>query len=110
MTQSPCDSPLVALDGYEPGPELLHSIEAAARMTHVPRRLIALYCRHGLVAPVMDPEAGGWFFNDDGIRALRRIEHLRLMCGMNFTAIRLVLELLDEVERLQRELRFLRRR
>lgn len=110
MTQSLFDSPQAALALYEPDPQLVHSIEAAARMTHVPRRQIALYCRYGLVAPVMDPEAGGWFFNDAGIRALRRIEHLRLMHGMNVTAIRFILELLDERERLQQELRFLRRR
>ena len=97
-----------ALELFQPDPELLYPIEAAARLACVPRRLIALYCRHGLVSPIMDPESGGWFFNDDGVRALRRIEYLRAVCDMNLTAIGMIMRLSDEVERLREEIRILR--
>ena len=53
---------------------------------------------------------GGWHFNDQGIRRLRCIEQLRTACGMNLTAIRMIVGLMEEVERLQQEIRFLRRR
>ena len=99
-----------ALQPYEPDARLFFTIETAARLSHVPRRSIAVYCRQGLVAPVMDPESAGWFFNDEGIRRLRRIEHLRVAFGMNMPAIRMILNLAEEVEELRRELRFLRRR
>lgn len=104
----PIMSPLVALQLYEPESHLFYSIETAARLSHVSRRMIAVYCRQGLVSPVMDPSSGGWLFNDDGIRRLRRIEHLRETCGMNLNAVGMILSLLDEVEDLRREVRFLR--
>ncbi|MCX8090086.1 MAG: MerR family transcriptional regulator [Verrucomicrobiae bacterium] len=93
---------------YEPDAHLLYTLEEAARLAHVPRRWIAIYYLHGLVAPVMDPDSGGWFFNDEAIRRLRRVEQLRQAHGVSLPIIRLVLELEAEIERLQRELRFWR--
>jgi hypothetical protein len=51
---------------------------------------------------------GGWFFNDEGLLTLRRVDHLHRVCGMNPSAIRLLLGLMQEVEELRRELRFWR--
>src|SRR2546430_15627370 len=96
----PFESSIMALQLYEPDSELLYSIETAAQLAHVSRRLIAVYCRHGLVAPVMDPESGGWQFNDEAIRRLRCIAQLRAACGTNLTAIRMIGGLMDEVERM----------
>ena len=106
----PFESSITALQLYEPDSELLYSIETAAQLAHVSRRLIAVYCRHGLVAPVMDPESSGWIFNDQGIRLLRCIEQLRAACGMNLTAIRMIVSPMEEMERLEQEIRFLRSR
>ena len=105
MNLPPFASPLTALKFYESAPDVMYSIELAARLSQVPRRLIALYYRHRLVAPVRDPATGGWYFNDEGILTLRRIEHLRTVCGMNLTAIRMVLDLSHEVAGLRAELR-----
>jgi DNA-binding transcriptional MerR regulator len=110
MKLPPIASALTALELYEPDPDVLYPIDIAAAMARVPRRRIALYYRHGLVSPVLDPECGGWYFNDDAIRELRRIEHLRSTCGMDLRAIGLMLDLLKEVERLREEVRFLRAR
>jgi DNA-binding transcriptional MerR regulator len=104
----PIESSIKALQLYEPDAQVFYSIEAAASLARVSRRRIAVYCRHGLVAPVMDPDAGGWQFNDEAIRRLRQIESLRAVCGANLAAIRLILDLMEEVERLRQELRFLR--
>ena len=108
MGLPPIASALTALKFYELDPALVYSIEVAAHLAQVPRRLIAVYYRHGLVSPVRDPETGGWYFNEEGVRTLRRIEYLRTACGMNLTAIRMVLELTAEVERLREEVRYLR--
>ena len=101
--------PISALELFEPAPEVVYSIEQTAHLTHVPRRLIAVYFRYGLVSPVVDPDVGGWYFNDDAIRTLRQIEYLRNSAGMNLTVVKLVLDLMHEVERLRREVRALRR-
>jgi DNA-binding transcriptional MerR regulator len=106
----PIVTSLTALQLYEPDAALRYSLEAAAQLAHVPRRRIAVYCRHGLVAPVMDPEAGGWYFNDEAIRRLRQLEQLRAAYDLNDATLRLVVGLMEEVESLQRELRLLRGR
>ena len=100
--------PISALELFEPAPDATYSIEQAARLSQVPRRLIAVYFRHGLVTPAADPDVGGWYFDDEGIRTLRQIERLRNSLGMSLMAVKIVLELGHEVERLRQEVRFLR--
>jgi MerR family transcriptional regulator, heat shock protein HspR len=90
----------------EYGQQSVHSIEVAARLAQVPRRLIVLYYKHGLVEPVGDPAGAGWYFDDEAIRVVRRIEYLRSTCGLNLAGIKLVMSLTEEVERLRNELRF----
>jgi DNA-binding transcriptional MerR regulator len=87
-----------------------YAIEAVAEITHVSRRLIIVYCRHGLVSPVAKPEESGWLFDEDAIHRLRHIEHLRTEYGMNMAGVRMMLETLGELEQLREELRFLRGR
>jgi DNA-binding transcriptional MerR regulator len=95
-----------ALQLFEPGARAVYTIEVAARLAQVPRRLIVLYYKHGLVSPVTDPSGAGWYFDDEAVRILRRIESLRSACGLNLAGVKLVMSLLDEVERLRTELRF----
>ena len=66
-------TPITALQLFEPDARAVYTLEAAASLTQLPRRLIAVYFRHGLVSPVMDPACSGWYFNDEAIRILRRI-------------------------------------
>jgi MerR family transcriptional regulator/heat shock protein HspR len=94
----------VELDG-----QALHTIDVAARLARVPRRVILLYFKHGLVAPVTDSTTSDWYFDDEAIRVVRRIEQLRSACGLNLAGIKLVISLTTEVERLRTELRFHRR-
>jgi len=97
-----------AIQLFEPDPDAVYTIEAAEHLAHVPRRLIAIYYKHGLVSPVVDPDCGGFYFNDEGIRALRRIQYLRTVCGVNLAGIKMFLDLMTEMERLSAEVRFLR--
>jgi len=103
-------SPQRSMQLFEADPQAIYPIDVAARLARVPRRLIAVYYKYGLVASVADPEPGGLYFGDDSIRALRRIEYLRTTCGLNVAGIKLLLDLIREVEHLREEVRFLQRR
>jgi len=98
-----------ALQLFEPDARALYTLEAAATLSQLPRRVIAVYCKYGLVSPVMDPACSGWYFNDEAIRILRRIEYMRNGCGLNLVGIRLIVDLAREVEQLRGELDFSRR-
>jgi MerR family transcriptional regulator, heat shock protein HspR len=100
------EKPIRSLEVPEYGQQFGHPIEVAAQLAKVPRRLIVLYYKHGLVAPVGDPAGAGWYFDDEAIRVVRRIEYLRSTCGLNLAGIKLVMSLTAEVERLRNELRF----
>ncbi|MGH8020120.1 MAG: chaperone modulator CbpM [Opitutaceae bacterium] len=98
-----------ALQAFEPMEEDLYSIEAVVRITQMPRHQIAVYCRHGLVSPVTAPEREGWWFDHEAIRVLRRIEYLRVDYDMSLAGLRVISELLREIEQLREEVRALRR-
>ncbi|MBV8353523.1 MAG: MerR family transcriptional regulator [Verrucomicrobia bacterium] len=99
-----------ALQVFEPDARTVYTIEMVARLAQVPRRLIVLYYKHGLVSPVRDPASSGWCFDEEAIRIVRRIEYLRSACNVNLAGIKLILGLTQEVERLRQELRFQQRR
>lgn len=88
---------------------VVYSIDAVVHLTQTPRHQIAVYCRHGLIAPVTMPEREGWWFDEEAIRELRRIECLRVDYGLSLAGLRVLSELLREVERLREEVRALRR-
>lgn len=100
-------NPACAIQLFEPDTNTVYTIESAGRIAHVPRRTILVYYKQGLVSPVVGPE-GGYYFNAEAIRTLRRIEHLRANCGVNIVGIKMILRLMNEVERLQIEGRFYR--
>jgi DNA-binding transcriptional MerR regulator len=93
----------------EPLVEDVYSIETVVQITQTPRHQIAVYCRHGLISPVTAPEREGWWFDDEAIRVLRRIERLRIDYDMNLAGLRVISALFREVERLREEVRALRR-
>jgi DNA-binding transcriptional MerR regulator len=88
-----------AMQRFEPEPDVVYTIEDAGHIAHTTRRMILLYCKQGLVSPASDPAQDGYYFNAKGIRALRRIEFLRSDCGVNLAGIKVILRLLNEVER-----------
>ncbi|MEN6335853.1 MAG: MerR family transcriptional regulator [Phycisphaerales bacterium] len=103
-------SPSRAMELFEPKPNVLYSLDATAVLAGVPRRSIVIYCRAGLVRPVVQPPYGAMEFTEEAIYALRRIERLRTVQGLDLASIKVLLDLLDEVERLRAEVRFLRHR
>ena len=97
-----------ALELFQPKPNVLYSLDAAAHLAGVPRRSILIYCRAGLVRPVFQPPYGVMEFTEEAIYTVRRIEHLRTVHGLDLAWLKTMFDLLDEVERLRAELRFLR--
>lgn len=85
-----------------------YAIETVAEITGTSRHMIAVYCRHGMISPLGEPEEEGWTFDDDTILKLRHIEQLRAQYGMNLAGLRAMTSMMNELEELRREIRFLR--
>jgi DNA-binding transcriptional MerR regulator len=97
-----------ALQRFEADPQVVYSIDMVAHLANVPRRVILMYYKHGLVSPASDPLQGGYYFDAEAIRALRQIEQLRNRWGINLAGTRVILDLMNEVEELRDQVRFLR--
>ena len=100
--------PLFAIEQYQPKPNTLYTLDAAAHIAGVPRRSILIYCRSGLVQSVIQPPYGIMAFTEEAIHTVRRIEHVRTAHGSDLTLVKTLFNLLEEVEHLRNELRFLR--
>jgi DNA-binding transcriptional MerR regulator len=102
-------APSLEIELYEPAEDAIYTIEATAHLLDLPRRTIVVYCRHRLLSPIVSALDRCFFFDRNGIRALRRIEALRTICGDDFAGIKLILDLTEELERLQTRVRSLSR-
>jgi DNA-binding transcriptional MerR regulator len=94
---------------FEPPADAVYSIETTARIVDVPRRTILIYCKHRLLSPALDSANHGYSFDRNAIRALRRIEALRSVCGDDFAGIKIILDLTAALERLRSDLKLLSR-
>lgn len=101
-------APSRAVEVFQPQPNVLYTLEAAAHLAGVPRRVILIYCRAGLVSPVLQPPYGMMAFTEEAIHAVRRIERVRSAHRIDLTLLKTMFALLHEVEHLRAELRFLR--
>ena len=81
-----------------------YSLELVAELTGITIHQVLAYQEDGLVLPVAGP-AGMGGYDDDAVRTLRRLEHLRVHYVPHPAGLRLLDHLLDEVERLREELR-----
>ena len=97
-----------ALQAFEPAANQLYSLDAAAYLAGVSGRTFLLYCREGSVGSIFESEYGSLMFTPEAVWSVRRAEALRQSHGMDVAGVKLVFGLLDEVESLRRELRFLR--
>jgi DNA-binding transcriptional MerR regulator len=97
----------LAIELFQPKPNVLYSLDVTAHLAGISRRSILIYCRAGLVRPVIHPPYGVMEFAEEAIYTLRRIEHLRTVDGLDLAWIKTIFDLLDEVEHLRNELHFL---
>lgn len=95
---------------FQPKPGVLYSLDATAHIAGISRRSILIYCRAGLVNPVIQPPLGMLEFTEEAIYTLRRVENWHTVHGLDLPWIKTILDLVQEVERLRDEVRFLRNR
>jgi DNA-binding transcriptional MerR regulator len=107
---APSDQPSVnrSLQLFEPPPDAVYTIDGAAHLADVSRRTILVYCKHGLISPTRRTADSGYCFDRDAIHALRRINGLRAVCGDDLPGIKMILDLMNELECLHSEVRSLR--
>src|SRR5438132_1409873 len=94
---------------FDPPPDAVYTIEATSHLVNMSRRTILVYCKHRLLFPATATSDHGYYFDGDGIRALRRIEALRTVCGDDLAGIKIILDLTAALERLQSDVRLLSR-
>ncbi len=98
----------MALEPFHPEPNTIYSLETTAHLSGISRRMVLIYCRRGLVRPLVEPSYGALHFNAEAIQTIRRAEYFRWRHGIDLSGVKLIADLLQEVERLRSELRFLR--
>jgi len=90
------------------GAHAIYTIEKVERITRISRDRIVLYYQHGLVSPVRATKRE-ILFDEEAVQKLRQITFLLSEYGINHQGLREFVSLMDEVERLREEVRFLRR-
>src|SRR4051812_23864831 len=80
-------APSFEIELFDPPADALYSIETTAQLSGVPRRAILVYCKRRLISPVIGATDRGYSFDREGIRALRKIEALRSICGDDLAGI-----------------------
>jgi DNA-binding transcriptional MerR regulator len=98
-------SEFVRLTVINPDAGKLYDVRTAAEYTAVDPDGIVTYCREGLVRAIEYKDNGEPLFDEDGIYWLRRIRDLRAEMHLEGPVLRVVLDLMQEVERLRQELR-----
>lgn len=93
MTPSPDNN----LPLYDADEQATYSLDIVAELTGVSSQTILRYQEQGLIR--------GKDLNDETVHTVRRIEHLRCTCEANDSGLKLILELMDEVERLRAAMR-----
>ena len=105
---SPQRTACMSIELFQPKPNVLYSLDVAARLAGATRRSVLVYCRAGLVRPVFEEPYGVMAFTEEAIHTLRRVDRMRVSHGIDVTWIKTLFDLADEVERLRAEVRFLR--
>jgi MerR family transcriptional regulator/heat shock protein HspR len=101
-------APSHEIELFDPPLGAIYTIEATAHLVDLPRRTILVYCKHRLLSPAVTEN--GYYFDRQCIRALRRIEALRRICGDDLAGIKIILDLTDALERLHTQVRSLSRK
>ena len=106
--RAPHTPEILALELFQPNPNMLYSLDAIAHLAGVSRHSILVYCRAGLVRPVIQPPYDALAFTGEAIHTVRRIQHVQATYGTGVTWIKTIFLLLDELEHLRSEVRVLR--
>ncbi|MGD1018560.1 MAG: chaperone modulator CbpM [Verrucomicrobiia bacterium] len=97
---------IVRLHIHSPAHEALYDLETLARLARMHPAHVSNYVRLGLLDPVAGEghDEHAWRFDDGSLHILRRIQRLRSELGININGVAVVLELLRQIDDLQRDL------
>ena len=84
----------------------LYDLTITASYCEIHPDLIRHYCQTGLVHPSRRDENENLYFDDDAIYWIRQIRELNREGELEHRALRLILDLRQQVEQLKKELRF----
>ncbi|MBE0582806.1 MAG: MerR family transcriptional regulator [Desulfofustis sp.] len=84
----------------------LVTIEELGRLVDLHPDLLQRYLVYGLIDPETDTPC--LLFTDAAIVRIRKIQRLRSDLGLNLAGCGVVLDLLDRIDELEREIRYLR--
>ena len=101
----PAETDPSGLPLFEPDQGATYTLETIATLTGATPQAILHYQEQGFITPVTGGETDHGQFDGETVRTLRRIEHLRTTCQLNESGLKLILSLMDEIERLRNELR-----
>lgn len=94
--------------GSGPGPDRLYRLAEVAGLAGIHPEAARFYLSLGLIEPEVErPEP---LFSDDALWRLARLRRLRRDLGVNLASAGLVLDLLERIEEMERELDRLRGR
>jgi chaperone modulatory protein CbpM len=82
----------------------LFTMAELCRLCGVPAEWIVELVDEGILEPV-DLSSRSWHFSGIGMLRVRKVQRLQRDLGVNLAGAALAMELLDEIERLQRRLR-----
>lgn len=85
--------------------DAVYTLDVLCELVGVSSKTILHYQEHGLIIPARSGRPGSMRFDDETLRTLRRIEHLRARYEMNLPSLNFTLGLLRELERLRDDLR-----
>lgn len=98
----------LTLELYQPNPNVRYSLDATAHISGVSRRSILIYCRAGLIQPQFQSPFGVMEFTEETIYLIRKLETFRKTHGLDLTSLKIIFDLIAEVNLLRTEVRFLR--
>ncbi len=88
---------------FDPEMQVVYSIDVVASLAGLDSVTVLHFQEMGIITPAAsEPEPR---YDDEALRRLRRIVHLREACGVNDAGIGIILPLLDEIEALKEERR-----
>ena len=90
---------------YDGESDTYYSIEVIADLAGVNPQTVLHYQEQGFIRPAARDAGDAALFDVECLRQLRRIEHLRATCEINDTGLKLILDLLHEIECLREERR-----
>jgi DNA-binding transcriptional MerR regulator len=101
---------IVQLHIVSPTNQSPYSLEELARLSGVSPALVQRYLDEGLIAPIAGNARTSWFFDDNALFELRRIQRLRRELGVNIAGVAVIHDLLRQIDELKAQLEELRRR